>query len=268
MLKAKRCFRWLSPFIALSVMATVPMAGVAANPRPAICQKVVLTGDVNAGQEWKATLGQGWVFRVLPIDSTKTPPGLDPYSGWDLVVDREQPAGFPDALLLATPPYDSINEREIGTTFGLRAQDAIGWNPHSFRFLISPQALAESQKLFLRLHQQPAGETPSPAPVATPVQAPVQNPMQRIMDLAQQSASGEFRILDARLTPGIADAAPFAENWALRSARTPHTVAPAPDGKATPLGSLNWIRFSITLWLPAAWKAPQALRAEPGPCSE
>src|ERR1700738_1509554 len=76
------------------------------------CRKVVLKGEVNAGQVWKAALGQGWVFRIQPIQ-----PGPAGYSGWDLVVDRDPPVGYPDALLLATPPYDSINEREIGTTF-------------------------------------------------------------------------------------------------------------------------------------------------------
>ena len=74
-------------------------------------------------------------------------PALDAaYSGWDMVVDRIPPAGFPDALYLATPPYNSINQREIGTTYGLRAQDAIGWNPRSFRFLTDPAAFREAQQ--------------------------------------------------------------------------------------------------------------------------
>jgi len=72
--------------------------------------QVVLTGEAGEGQQWRAAFGQGWAFRVLPIQ-----PGPAGYSGWDLVVDREQPAGYPDALLLATPPYNSINEREVGT---------------------------------------------------------------------------------------------------------------------------------------------------------
>ena len=247
-LRGRTMTKWLTG----ATMWCASAACMAAAPQHPICRKVVLTGEVNAGQEWRAALGQGWVFRVLPIDAAKTPPGLAPYSGWDLVVDREQPAGFPDALLLATPPYDSISEREIGTTFGLRAQDAIGWNPRSFRFLTSPQALAESQKLFLRLHRRPADGAAA----------------QQIVNLTRDSAAGEFRILDARLTPGIADAMPFAENWALRSSRTPHTVVPVPGGKSTPLGSFEWIRFSITLWLPAAWKAPAALHPVAGACSE
>lgn len=86
-----------------------------------MCHRLDLQGEVRAAQEWRTAIGQGWVLQLLPIASPH-----NEYSGWDLVVDQDPPAGYPDALLLATLPYNSINEREIGTTFGLRAQDAIG----------------------------------------------------------------------------------------------------------------------------------------------
>jgi len=222
-----------------------------------VCQKVVLEGAASAGQEWKAALGQGWVFRVLPIQ-----PGQAGYSGWDLVVDREQPAGFPDALLVATPPYNSINEREVGTTFGLRAQDAIGWNPRSFHFLTDPDAFRESQKLFQTLGGiKPGMQAPGPNSregAAT----------QRQLKINQKASAGQFRILEARLTPGVSDAAPYAENWALASSRTLHQIEPASGGKSTPLGALLWMRFSVTLWLPAGWKAPAELHGVRVACSE
>src|SRR5215472_16512677 len=110
------------------------------------CQRVTLQGEVNSGQQWQASLGQGWVFRILPI-----PPLPEDYSGWDLVVDRDPPAGYPDALLLATLPYNSINEREIATTFGLRAQDAIGWNPRSFHFLTGVGQFRQAQQWFRQI---------------------------------------------------------------------------------------------------------------------
>lgn len=217
-----------------------------------VCSKTVLEGQAAAAQEWKAQIGEGWLFRVLPIDSSKTAPGNTAYSGWDLVVDREQPAGFPDALLLATPPYNSINQREIGTTFGVRAQDAIGWNPRSFRFFIHPAEFHHAQQLFSQLGPDGRGGGAAEA----------------LMQLSRGSGTGQFRILDARLTPGIADAAPFAENWWLQSAKTPHTLEPAPGGKSSPLGRLGWIRFSITLWLPPTWKLPPGLAATREACPE
>jgi hypothetical protein len=246
-------------FLCSAVTAAWPGAETAhaGAQRAQSCQRIELTGEVNAGQEWKAAFGQGWFFRLVPIQ-----PGQAGYSGWDLVVDREPPAGFPDALLLATPPYNSINEREVGTTFGLRAQDAIGWNPRSFRFLTDPVALRESQKLFQLL-----GGTKQTmrAPVAS---SEAGKAMQRQLKIDEKSSAGQFRILDARLAPGIADAAPFAQNWALASARIPHKVEPAALGKSTPRGELHWMRFSVTLWLPGAWKAPRELHAVPTACAE
>lgn len=246
---------WL--WTAVCLVMVRPIRNLAAAPRPAGCRKIVLTGEVSAGEQWKAAFGEGWVFRVAPIK-----PGKEGYSGWDLVVDREQSAGYPDALLVATPPYYSISERELGTTFGLRAQDAIGWNPRRFHFLTDPDALRESQKQFRAL-----GGTKiwTEAPVAGSRE---QEAEQRLLEINRKSSAGQLRILNARLTPGIADAAPFARKWALQSARTPHTIVPAAGAKATPLGELNWMRFSVTLWLPAGWKAPQGLGASQATCSE
>lgn len=229
--------------LVLAVLSAAAVRTAAGADRTANCRKVVFEGEVSAGQEWKAAFGEGWVFRVIPIQ-----PGETGYSGWDLVVDREQPIGFPDALLLATPPYNSINEREVGTTFGLRSQDAIGWSNRSFHFLIDPDALRESQKLFQVLsgakHGMEAPESSSQEGKA----------IQRQLKINQKSAAGQFRILDARLVPGVADPAPFAQHWALAFIRTKHTLEPAPAKKSTPLGELLWMRFSITLWLPGAWR--------------
>jgi hypothetical protein len=77
-----------------------------------------------------------------------------------------------------------------------------------------------------------------------------------------------FRIVDARLTAGVADAAPYAENWALQSRRRRIRTSLRPRGKSTPKGKLDWMRFSVTLWLPGAWKAPAELHAAPGACLE
>lgn len=234
------------PMIGLAVPAAARAAA------PAQCERLVLSGDVHAGSEWRAPIGEGWVFRVMPIQDRE-------YSGWDLVVDRDPPAGYPDALLLATPPYNSINEREIGTTYGLRAQDALGWNPRSFHFLTHPAALRQAQRLFADLME--AGQSRSPGTAARLAEL-----TRQLVSLDAGAASGQFRILDARIVPGAADTAAFAQSWAIASDRTPHSNEPAAAGSSTPRGEFRWMKFSITLWLPAGWKAPKAAQAAPGPC--
>jgi len=254
--------QWSAVLAAWAVVGLCAVRALAGAPRPASCEKTVLTGEVAAGQEWKTSIGAGWVLRVMPIQ-----PANAGYSGWDLVVDRDPPAGFPDALFLAMPPYGSINEREVGKTFGVRAQDAIGWNPRSFHFLTDAKAFDQARKLYQTMEDQ--GMTGIEMP------RPNEAIARKLMELASQSkAAGQFRILDARITPGTADAAPFAEAWAMQSAKTPHTNGTsdgnARDGKASPspMGTLNWIRFSIALWMPDTWKAPMELHAVRGACSE
>jgi hypothetical protein len=252
----------------IAVTAARSMTGA---PQAASCAKVVMTGEVTAGQEWKTAIGGGWIFRLMPIQPVNAR-----YSGWDLVLDREQPAGFPDALLLATPPYDSINEREVGTTFGVRAQDAIGWNPRSFRVLTDAAIFREGQQHFQLMNRralpkstdQAAKGKASTEKSNSGSSGAAESVDRWLEELLRRSSPGQFRILDARLTPGIADAPPFGEDWALHSASTPHTVETAPAGKSTPLGTLNWMRFSVTLWLPAEWRAPAALHGTRGACSE
>ncbi len=249
--KADALVRSILPSIAF-VALTIQGADIAL---AASCRQVIFTGEVTAGNVWQAPIGQGWKIALQPIQ-----PGPAGYSGWDLMVDREMSTGYPDALLLATPPYNSINEREIGTTFGLRAQDAIGWNPRTFHFLTDPAAFRDAQQLFRSLERD--GQLGASATRSSTAS----RDMSRLLQLERDKASGQLRIEDSRLTPGISDAAPFAEAWALAGMRAPHQVVPAIGGKSSPRGSFSWMRFSIILWLPANWKLPPGLSGISAAC--
>ncbi len=253
--------RWIrtrNALCAACVTAAVAVCHAGAPPRKA-CVRLAFEGEVGAGQEWKASLGQGWIFRILPI-------AADSYSGWDLTVDREPPAGYPDALLLATPPYNSLNEREVGTTFGLRAQDAIGWNPRSFHFLLDPQQFREAQKLFRQWIEEGSAPPQNDTPDASKRSAA--DRMARLLELEKLASSGELRILDARIVPGTADPQPFAQGWAMAVSRTEHQIEPVQPGHASPQGRLVWMRFALTLWLPARWKPAPGLDAASAPCPQ
>lgn len=210
---------------------------------------------MSAGQAWSAPIGEGWIFHVLPIE-----PHRRTYSGWDLVVDRNPGAGFPDALFLATPPYNSINEREIGTTYGLRAQDAIGWNPRTFSFILDPGAFKLAQSLYLQLQKNGAFSKAEPANQADATA------MSRLIDLQKRAATGEFRIEDAHLIPGVADPAPYAQNWSEAASRTPHEIESSGRASGSARGSLDWMRFTVTLWLPQNWKLPPGIPSATASC--
>lgn len=213
------------------------------------CLRVELDGAVTAGSAWSAAIGGGWTLRLVPIA-----PGKQGYTGWDVAVERASAAGYPDAVLLATAPYLSMNEREIGTTYGLRAQDAIGWNPRSFRFLTDPRDFAEARGLFLR-H--------SPEWGAGRRSVEGERAAARLMELSRGAAGGQLEIVDARLVEGTGDAVSYARNWALQAARTPHT---SEKGAPAPQGALRSMRFRVRLWLPEGWSLPSPLAGRRDNC--
>lgn len=213
------------------------------------CSKISIQGSISTGKEWSSPIGQGWVLRLMAVQPA------DKYSGWDIVLDRVAPAGFPDAVLLANPPYGSLNEREIATTYGLRAQDAIGWNPRSFRLLTDPQAFHEAQQLYISSH----GFSPQGTQDAK-ISA-------RLLDLIRSASSGELRVLNAEIALGVGDPTSYAQNWAMSSIHTLYQVMPSPSGQATARGALLSIHFLLTLWPPQGWRAPADWASAPAPCA-
>jgi hypothetical protein len=167
--------------------------------------------EVKEGQEWSVAIGEGWIFRLVPIQ-----PSGRGYSGWDLVVNRVEDGGYPDALLVGTPPYGSLNEREIGTTYGLRAQDAIAWNPRRFHFLTSAKSWQRARELFREVVSNPSGEGAGAA--TRELLGMVSDP--------SQSVRGQFSLLDARLIPGAGDPPAYARQWAANLSQVPHTIEP------------------------------------------
>jgi hypothetical protein len=205
------------------------------------CQKLQLSGEVKAGESWSASIGQGWTFRVLPI----APSGRG-YTGWDLVVDPPADGGYPDALLLGTPPYGSLNEREIGTTFGLRAQDAIAWEPRRFHFLNTAKDVRSARELYRQV-------------MAKPSSASAASELLKLISSGTGGSlsSGQFKIVDARLATGTADPQVFARQWTAHLHQVPHSIVQqdAHVAEASPRGELLWIRFEATLWLPLGWQS-------------
>lgn len=242
-----------------------------AQKQPArLCQQLVLEGQAQQGFEWHASIGHPagsggnaaiWLIRLVPEGAGMLGGVIDMHSlskGWDLAISPASNQDYPDALLLATPPYASINPREIATTYSLRAQDAITWSPRQFHFFTTAADLARARQLYQTLLD------------------PKSDAMTRRLTSAQlldfsttapALASGRMEILDAHLVSGTADPAPFAAQWASSITHIPHTFDPN-AGKSSPRGELHSLRFRITISLPQGWKAPSGLQAVPAKCAE
>lgn len=239
----------------------------ARTPQPAPCRQLVFVGEVQQGNAWQASIGHApspaektdWLIRLVPT----RPSPLGASTGWDIAVSPATDQDYPDALLLASPPYGSLNAREIATTYGLRAQDAIAWSPRHFHLFFTSQGLQQARQLYRALL--------NPTPGAHPAADHQQKASSQLLDLAADpahTAAGRLDILDAHLVSGSADPAPFAAQWAASLARTPHTLDALAGAKPAPLGEIHSLRFRLTLWLPPTWKAPSGVENRPATCAE
>jgi len=260
------CFLLSLGSIARQCSAASSASGTS-NPHQYSCRIVRLTGDVSEGHEWSAAIGEGWLFRMVPIPPRSNSKDGHAYSGWDLVVDREKGGGYPDALLLGTPPYGSLNEREIGTTFGMRAQDAIAWEPRRFHFLTNLRDWTRARELFPAVIE---GSGSDVAPSNSPTRNKAAYELLQIVGKnsgSGRTASGEFSVLDARLKSGVSDPPAYALQWAAHLGQVPHKLEQA-DAVPGPMGELLWLRFGVTLWLPGSWKAPPRLASKSASCAQ
>ena len=236
-------------------------------PKNSECRSVRLTGDVKEGHEWSAAFGEGWILRLAPIQPTGRG-----YSGWDLAVSRVDDAGYPDALLVATPPYGSLNEREIGTTYGLRAQDAIAWSPRRFRFLISAKDWQQVREFYRDLMAAQSGKGAGAGKQEDgSLQGATAAKLLAMLSDPKRLGSGVFSVLDARLVDGEGDPPVYAQQWAAHLSDVPHTTEQStgpPAASASSRGELRWIRFAVTLTLPAGWKTPSGLGSREATCAE
>ncbi len=134
----------------------------------------------------------------------------------------------------------------ITTDYSFRAQDAIAWNPRRFQFAAD---MPSFQKLESRLH----GVHGEPNDAAA---------QERVAEMAAAAPTAELQILDSRLVPGTANQAQMAAAVASHIEQTPHTV----EQGSSPLGAVTWIKFRVTLHLPAGFVAAHGLKADKTGC--
>ncbi len=230
-------------WVAAVVWVVVRGVGVgwAAGSSGKTCVRGVLEGQVRAGEGFVRPIGNGlevmleplasgWILRVLPVGGLR--PGHD-YAE------------------LATPPYQSVSPLLISTDYSFRAQDAVGWNPREFRFAADVQSFAQLSEVYAEYRRS---ATPS------------EDVKSRLAELVSRSPEGTLEILDAHLVPGMADQARAATMVASHFSSTAHRIEQPADGKATPLGKVTWMRFRISLELPAGFRADKGVRMERSGC--
>jgi len=213
-----------------------------------MCQSASFEGEVPAGQSFIQPIGYspqaagagmvfdleavraGWIVRVLPA----------------AVVSGKTPRPAQDAAELATPPYNSVTPLALTTDFSFRSQDVISWNPRRFAFAMDMASFAKFQVAYAAF-------------LKTPDDAAAQ---EKLAEMAAAAPTAELQILDSRLIPGTANQAQMAAAVALHIEQTPHTV----EQGSSPLGAVTWIKFRVTLHLPAGFVAQKGLKIDTKGC--
>jgi hypothetical protein len=236
----------------LSLLFFVSMTG---NAQQA-CRKVTFQSQVKKGETFQKPITPALMFLLKPTSD-----------GWQIEM-QTSPASQHDAAEVATPPYQSINPLLLTTGYGMRAQDAVAWNPRNFQFVTKPAQIAEaSQDLELEIHKP--GPTDFDKGYSANSEKPTKDAEMRLIALAMNSPHGQLRILDASLVPGTADQSAAAATVASHWRTTPHTlVQPAAGTAATPSGSLESLKFEVTLWLPRGLQLAAGLRPVAAACPQ
>jgi len=222
--------------------SSVGWATAGPTKKAAVCRVGVVEGELSAGREFSAELGDGLKVWFQPIAS-----------GWILrVIPDSGPIGAHDYAELATPPYNSVSPLSVSTDFSFRAQDAVGWNPRRFRYASSSAEFARLQAAYDRFER--GGAKSGGAAEG------------ELAEEVAKAADGKLTILDAKLVPGMAD------QWRMAGAvsngfeTTAHTLVQPADGRASALGKLVWVRFRVELWLPPGFGAARGLQVEQRVC--
>jgi hypothetical protein len=127
----------------------------------------------------------------------------------------------------------------------------MGWNPREFRFATDGRGFVQLYELY--------GEYRKAA-------SPSEDVKGRLAELVSRAPQGRLEILDAHLVPGMADQAKAAAMVASHFGSTAHRIEQPADGEATPLGKVTWMRFRISLEIPAGFRVDKGVRLERSGC--
>jgi hypothetical protein len=188
------------------------------------CTQIRFEGELSSGQKFRREIGNGLSFRIDPWEGN---------SGWEFEIGPGSPAPneWDQYAYVLTPPYRNSNAQQVNTGWGVMAQDAVR-KPRHFQFLISradaPKARAAiEQVLWPKSEQQQ------------------QTALQELGQL--QHGSGDFRILDSKITPGTP--VPGYSN--------------CEDGHC---GEIHWIRIQVTLVVPRSFTPARGLQIAGARC--
>ncbi len=122
--------RW-PPSACLFILVVVEFCATLPAPAQSIdtlCVRSRLFGHVTRGDTFSVSIDDHLRFRLMPSEVPNP-------EGWTMRVNGADPSR--DYLMVATPPYRFGNPRYLDTSYGTTAEEALGWSPRSFQFVMN-----------------------------------------------------------------------------------------------------------------------------------
>ena len=183
------------------------------------CKPQILEGEVRRGEAWQHGISPRLDLKLEAVPA-----------GWMIrVLQHGGPRPPHDAAELANPPYRSPTPILISTDFAFRAQDAVAWNPRTFRFFTSPGETVQAEAIFQSTLRDPNDRAAAA----------------RLYPLIAAAPEATLQILDAEIAGGTANQTAAAATVASHFEQTAHTVRT--DLPPSPLGVLLRLRFRMTV---------------------
>jgi hypothetical protein len=166
-------------------------SGAIAQQTPKIPSIIEFTGEVTRGTSFVHDIGHGLLFRL-----TKTPGAPD--MGWEIEIapgpivnpSTNAPATgeYEEFSGIVTPPYHFYNERYLETSYGTKAEEAVGITPREFNFVESVADSKAAYDVVESVLSSPTFPEKSEALAIAAAKIPI--------------GTGELQILDSHITPG------------------------------------------------------------------
>lgn len=179
------------------------------------CLRLSFAGELSAGQTFQRKFGGSLLFRLNPRPA---------HFGWTIEVLPEPQNGTVEReyIWVVTPPDRFYNPRDIDTSYGTTAHEAVTYSPRDFNFVLNEQQFKRAGDLVdLAIMSRPQSDQRT----REELDKESEDAGRSLRDLPV--SKGRLTILDSRVT------------------------APAGDNG---VGSIDWLKFAVELDVPCGFK--------------
>jgi hypothetical protein len=180
------------------------------------CLRLLFRGEVSASHTFERKFGGNLVFRLSPQTAL---------SGWTIeVIPEEQQSSEPlEYVWPVNAPYRSYNVRDLGTSYGTSAKDAVAYSPREFNFVLNESQFKRAADLLdILIMSRPQPDKRS----KEEIEKEWNNAIAEMGTL--QVAKGRLTIRDSRITES--------------------------EGKDR-AGAIEWLKFDVELRVPCGFAA-------------